>query len=682
MNDELRPLLRTPLSQALRTTKAHLETLKDLGVKTVEDFLHYFPRAYRDQTELSTVSSLSPTEVNVVQGKLTNLFSRRTRTGKTMTRAIFSDATGSIEVMWFNQPHIQRLFHSGDEVILTGKIKLDELKKVFLSPQYEIVRVKQLHTARLVPVYHERDPITSKWIREKIHPLLKGAQLLEDYLPEALVDEYGLLPYAQAVKAVHDPKNEEDLTLARRRLAFDELFLLQVAALQRRWRFRQLAKDLGRTMVIDPELGARFREKLGFQLTGAQERVLEEIFKDLSSPYPMMRLLQGDVGAGKTAVAAFALFHVLQSGFQGALMAPTEILAKQHYKSLTRFLNDFGYNVQLLVGSLAESQKDEIKRQIATGTVDAVIGTHALIQEGVTFNKLGLAVIDEQHRFGVKQRERLATQGSPHVLSLSATPIPRTLAMVLYGDQDISILDELPPGRQTIVTRVVREEKRGDAEFWIADQIKKGRQVFVICPLIDESDVLGVKAVSTEYERLQSEVFSEFKIGLLHGKLKPAEKEKVMEAFSRGEIDILVSTSVVEVGIDVPNASIMLIEGADRFGLSQLHQFRGRVGRGEHQSYCFLFTDVHSEEATQRLGALVKYSSGFKLAEIDLMLRGPGEVYGVRQSGIPDLKMASLGDAELIQWVRHAAGQLILNDPELVAYPTLRKKLESMESIE
>lgn len=681
MSEQHRHLLKTRLKDVLRTTSAHLSGLKDLGVVTVEDLFHYFPRAYRDHTDTCTISELRTDQVNVVRGTLSGMFSRRTKTGKIMTVATLNDPTGKVEVMWFNQPHIQRLFRNGDEVLLTGKIKFSRAKISMMSPQYEVVRKKQLHTARLVPVYHERDKINSKWIREKIHPLLKGAQLLKDYMPGTIIEEQGLMSYGEAVRMVHDPKSEEDLMKARQRLAFDELFLLQFQALRRRYRLRKEAEDQGRAIEVDEEASKRFYGGLGFELTEAQTRVVDEIMGDLISPYPMMRLLQGDVGAGKTVVAAFALLQIMKSGSQAALMAPTEILARQHHNSVSKLLHDFGFNIQFLSGSLTGKQKEDMHRQIATGTVDLVIGTHAIIQEGVQFKNLGLAVIDEQHRFGVRQRERLAEQGSPHVLSLSATPIPRTLAMVLYGDQDVSVLDELPPGRQEIITRVVPEKKRREAELWTVDQIKKGRQVFVICPLIDESDILGVKAVTTEFERLKKEVFSGFEIGLLHGKLKADEKEKIMQKFSRGEVDLLVSTSVVEVGIDVPNATIMLIEGSERFGLSQLHQFRGRVGRGEHQSYCFLFTDSHGEESKQRLGSLVKYSCGFKLAEIDLAMRGPGEVYGVKQSGIPDLKMASLGDADLIAAVRHAVADLIVKDPDLEFHEPLKRKLEAMQEI-
>jgi len=679
--EQFRYLLNTRLSEVLRTTSGHITQLKDLGLRTVEDFLLYFPRTYRDHSEMCSISELRTDQVNVVQGKLSNMFTRRTKTGKTMTMAILNDPTGTVEVIWFNQPHIQRLFRNGDEVVLTGKIKFSRAKISMLSPQYEVVRMKQLHTARMVPVYHERDKISSKWIREKIHPLLKGSALLEDILPGTISEAYDLMPYPQAVRLIHDPQDEESLVLARRRLAFEELFMLQLAAFQRRYFLRKEAKDQGRVITIDDGVSDQFLGVLGFELTSAQNRVIKDLSKDLGSPYPMMRLLQGDVGSGKTVVAAFALLHVLKSGFQGALMAPTAILARQHYRNLSVFLRDFGFNIQLILGSLTGKQKEDVKRQINAGTVDLVVGTHSLIQDGIAFKRLGLAVVDEQHRFGVKQRERLREQGSPHILSLSATPIPRTLAMVLYGDQDVSILDELPPGRQEIITRVVPETKRREGELWIADQIKKGRQVFVICPLIDESDVLGVKAVTTEFERLNNKIFSEFRVGLLHGKLKAAEKDEVMSLFDKGEIDILVSTSVVEVGIDVPNATIMVIEGSERFGLSQLHQFRGRVGRGKHQSYCFLFNESNSQESMRRLNSLVKHSSGFKLAEIDLMMRGPGEVYGVKQSGIPDLKMASLGDTELVREVSEAAMDLISKDPHLEMHPVLANRLARLEAL-
>ncbi|MEK7145954.1 MAG: ATP-dependent DNA helicase RecG, partial [Patescibacteria group bacterium] len=389
--------------------------------------------------------------------------------------------------------------------------------------------------------------------------------------------------------------------------------------------------------------------------------------------------VQGDVGSGKTVIAFAAIYLMFKKGSQSALMAPTEILAKQHFKTCEKFLKPMGINVQLLTGSTPESDRRAILQQTKTGTCDLLVGTHAFIQDDVEFSKLELVVIDEQHRFGVKQREQFRKHGFPHVLSLSATPIPRTMALTLYGDQDLSILDELPPGRKEIVTRIVPEAKRDDASFWINDQIRKGRQIFVICPLIETSEVLEVKAATEEFKRLNEDVFPEHRSALLHGRMKSNEKEAIMNAFSKGEVDILVSTAVVEVGIDVPNASIMMIEGADRFGLAQLHQFRGRVGRGEHQSYCFLFTDSQSQDALLRLKYMVKYNSGFDLAEMDLALRGPGEVYGVKQSGLPDLKIATYTDVDLLKRVRSRADDLLKEDVMLSRYPLLRQKVEYVD---
>jgi len=394
----------------------------------------------------------------------------------------------------------------------------------------------------------------------------------------------------------------------------------------------------------------------------------------------MLRLLQGDVGSGKTVVAAIAALVAMQSGYQVALMAPTEILVKQHYVTMKKFLGAENLQIALITGSLKQSEKKKIVDELKEGKINLIIGTHALIQEEVGFKNLALAIIDEQHRFGVLQREKLQNHGSPHLLNLSATPIPRTLSMTLYGDQDLSILDEMPPGRQTIITRIVPEYKRNDAYLWIESQVKSGRQVFIVCPLIDESDVLELKSVLTEYERLRTEVFPKLKLGLLHGKLKQIEKDNIMNGFSGGQIDILVATSIVEVGIDVPNATIMIIEGAERFGLSQLHQFRGRVGRGVHQSYCFLFVTQETPEVNKRLEAMCKYASGFKLAEIDLELRGPGEIYGVKQSGIPDLKMASFSDSKLLARARTEAEKILEQDPNLLSWPLLAKKIDEFKT--
>ena len=632
-----------------------------MGVRTTRDLLTYFPWRYSDESEFVKIAHLKIGEPMTVRGRLKNIFGRKTRNGKFMLTAKFYDETGEIEVMWFNQQYLRTLLKDGMEIILTGKLKWSGSRGSFMSPKYEIPKpsTELLHTGRLVPVYHETSGITSKWFREKIRPVLYMSKFFDDPLPDYFIEDYDLMPYKEAVAQVHFPDNEKCLERARFRLGFQELLAIQLRVLMRKEYWKQIAKDAGKVIDTDKKVVQQFLSTLPFELTEAQSRAVDEILADLSKPVSMSRLLEGDVGSGKTVVAALSIFLAVQSGYQAVLMVPTEILAKQHYKTLYKYLKDFGLNIQLLTGSLTKSQKDELVTTIRLGTVDIVVGTHAIIQDTVSFKNLGLAVVDEQHRFGVNQRAILKHFGAPHLLSMTATPIPRTLALTLYGDQDLSIIDEKPAGRQEIVTRVVPSKKRSDAYNWIASQIQDGRQAFVVCPLIEESETLEVKSAIDEFERLREEVFPDFNLGLLHGRMKQADKDLVMQKFVDREIDILVSTTVIEVGIDVPNASIMLIEAADRFGLAQLHQLRGRVGRGEHQSYCFLFPENNSEMSKKRMKAMVENSDGFKLAEIDLELRGPGEVYGTRQSGIPDLKMASLSDHEMVRSAREAAEKLL-----------------------
>jgi len=677
-------MLGTSLSKVIRTTKKHLSLLESLGVKTVKDFLLYFPRAYNDTTEYTKVIDVQLEEVNTIKGTISSLFAIRTRYGKKLIKGLLTDDTGSIPVVWFNQPHLVKMLPRNREIILSGKAKISQGKVTLQSPSYEIVKdyEEQIHTGRIVPVYHETEGISSKWIREKLKPIIDNwIELFEEYMPQEILDEHKLISYGEAVRNAHFPVSDEELDRAKERLAFDELFLLQLKALQKKWYWQNVSEHEKKIMETRPEDLKKCVDRLPFTLTDAQKRVLKEILEDLKKPFPMTRLIQGDVGSGKTVVAALAALNTVRNGYQVAIMAPTEILAKQHYKTILKTLGDFGFNIQFIAGSTTKSQKEDIVRQMKTGTVDIIIGTHALIQEGIGFKNLGLAIIDEQHRFGVKQREILKNQGSPHLLSMTATPIPRTLAITIYGDQDLSVIDEMPKGRQEIITRVVPEKKRIDAYRWIEDQVKKGRQAFVICPLIDESDVLEVKSVIQEYAFLGEHVFPDLRLGLLHGKLPQEEKDQIMEDFKENKINILVSTSVIEVGIDVPNATIMLIEGAERFGLAQLHQFRGRVGRGEHQSYCFLFTGTLSEEGTTRMKSMEKHSSGFKLAEIDLQLRGPGEIYGIRQSGIPDLKMASLTDFKTIEKARNCAAKIIDKDPLLKTYERLAEKIAELDEI-
>ncbi len=470
-------------AQMLRTKDSYISKLKEMGIRTLRDLLLYFPRAYRDEQEFTRICDMRTDEVNVVQGKIKSIVNTRTRAGKAMTRAVVADETGELSVLWFNQPHLKQMFFKGGEIILTGKLKFELGRITMLSPKYERPRENLLHTGRIVPVYPESEEITSKWLREKIFLMLPYADYFHDYMPEGLLKEEGLMRLSDAIYHVHFAEDNQALERARERLGFDELFVLQFMALRRKKRWQQMFEGGargGRQVEIQ-----RFLDVLPFDLTGAQSRVIDEILSDMVRDFPMLRLLQGDVGAGKTVVAAAAIYAAKDSGLQSALMAPTEILARQHYKGLLKLLAQFDFNIQILTGSTPASERDDVLRQMASGTCDLVIGTHALIQEGVSFANLGLAVIDEQHRFGVKQRDMLKKHGSPHVLSLSATPIPRTLALTVYGDQDISILDELPPGRQEIITRIVPELKRNDAYLWVSDQVQKGRQVFIICPLVE-----------------------------------------------------------------------------------------------------------------------------------------------------------------------------------------------------
>ncbi len=668
-------LLDTPIERHIRTTKSHIDKLHELGVNTVRDFLLFFPRTYEDKREFRKIVEIRTDDINNVKGVVSNIFHKKTKFNKFITKCTFSDETGKVEVVWFNQPYLKRILRNGQKLILSGKAKFQYGKVSLVSPAYEEIKDNLVHTGGIIPTYHQTDGISSKWIREKLAPVIdEWVLLLEDYMPKFILDKYGLIDYRDAVKEVHFPSSEEMMKKAQERLSFDELFLIQLRALQKKWKWQHEYNDNPKVIEFSDDV-KEFINGLPFVLTNAQKRAVSEILYDLKQSFPMSRLVQGDVGSGKTVVAGIAIFATIKAGYQTALMAPTEILAKQHYKTLFKLFSGYGFNIQFIAGSTSKSVKDDVLNQLKTGTVDLVIGTHSLIQDGVEFKKLGLAVIDEQHRFGVKQREVLRQNGNPHLLNLSATPIPRTLAMTIYGDQDLSVIDELPSGRVEIITKIVPEKKRRDAYYWVEDKVKKGEQAFVICPLVDESDVLEVKSAIQEYEFLQNEIFPDLKVGLLHGKMKAKEKEEVMHKFKNNEINVLVSTSVIEVGIDVPNATVMLIEGADRFGLSQLHQFRGRVGRGDKQSYCFLFSKNFSENSLKRLKAMTMFSSGFKLAEIDLKLRGPGEIFGVKQSGIPDLKMASLTDSKTIALAREAAQIVINEDPLLNKYEGLSRKV-------
>ncbi|MDD4319496.1 MAG: ATP-dependent DNA helicase RecG [Candidatus Peribacteraceae bacterium] len=678
--------LSTPLAAVLRTTKDHLRALEGIGLRTVQDLLLYFPRAHEDLSAMHTIATAGLDEKVTIRGTLHHIKLVRIRGGKQLVTAKFQDAEGdSVDVVWFNQPHVKRMIEEGGDVVLTGKIVEKGSKLQFQSPQFEKEGAKPLiHAGRLVPIYPQHEIINTKWLREKMMLARDAIDLLPETLPQEVVDEEHLVSRKDMVRFLHFPDRPEDVAGAYDRLAFEQMYDLQREALERKREWQGTHQKRLRT-PMDIELIRALFASLHFTPTNSQKIAIYEILRDMEKDVPMSRLLEGDVGSGKTLVAASVMANTVRHGGQCALMVPTEVLARQHAESLSRLLLHFHTYLQqqqhpvaaafrqpvvtLLTGSTPRAEADAIKRNLASGLTDIVIGTHALIEDTVRFTDLRLVIVDEQHRFGVMQRERLREKGSPHFLSMTATPIPRTLALTAYGDHDLSVLLEKPGRRQAIDTKVVAPGDRKVIELFIDHQIREGRQVFVICPLITESEELDeVRNVEQEAKRLRA-AFPRRRIAMLHGKLPPPEKQEIMRAFRDKASDILVSTSVIEVGIDVPNATIILIEGAERFGLAQLHQLRGRVGRGDHKSYCFLFTTQQTQASSPRLRAMEQYDSGFMLAEMDLRLRGPGEIFGTRQSGIPDSFMRSLLKPELIARARRAAERVL--SPE-------GKKLESV----
>lgn len=656
--------------------------LHNRGVTTLLDLLYYFPRRYDDFSLMKPIHKVTYGEQVTVIGTVWEMRARRTRTNQVYLQALISDGTGQIQATWFNQPWLADQLKAGTQIALSGKAEQYLGRATFSNPEWEPVARDMLRTGRIVPVYSQTEGLNSQKLRTLIKMVLEEwGHKVPDPLPAEVLQRQRLLPLADALYQVHFPDSQETLHRARQRLTFDELFLLQLGMLGNR---QQWQSHPSLPLLSDENTLQAFTANLPFQLTGAQERVIGEIAAALKQEIAMSRLLQGDVGAGKTVVAAAAMYLATQAGAQAALMAPTEILAEQHAKSLYRMLSPFGLETRLLTGSTPQSEKERIYQELADGTAHVAIGTHALIQENVSFKRLGLAIVDEQHRFGVEQRQALRDKGkegetfTPHLLVMSATPIPRSLALSLYGDLDLAILDELPPGRQEIKTRWLSPTERERAYAFVRGQIQAGRQAYVICPLVEESDKIEAKSAVDEHARLQGEVFPDFRVGLLHGRMKADEKEAVMRDFYAGDIQILVSTSVIEVGVDVPNSTVMLIEGANRFGLAQLHQFRGRVGRGEHQSYCLLIADSTGPETEERLAALEQTNDGFVLAEKDLQLRGPGEFFGRRQSGLPELKMASLLDMTMLQLARSEAETILnadtgLQQPE---HTILREKVQ------
>lgn len=661
------PGLKAPLTAIRGVGAKQAERLARLGLQTIRDVLYFFPRRYDDYSCLKPINRLEYGEEVTIIARVWEAGTRESRGGMPIFKAILTDGTGFIEATWFNQPFLAERIRPGQQIVISGRVDEYLGHLCFTSPEWEPLQPELLHTGRLVPVYPLTEGISAKWLRQMVHRTVEyWAPRLPDHLPPSLREEYGLVDLSTALRQAHFPDNRSALEKARYRLAFDELFIFQLGILRQRTVWRSVP---GQPLPVDPATLEALLQSLPFSLTGAQRRALEHIVADLASSYPMNRLLQGDVGSGKTVVAAVAMALAVAAGAQAALMAPTEILAEQHYRTLSALFARFPgrpIQVRLLTGSVTGAEREAIYAGLADGSVDVAVGTHALIQESVTFHNLALVVIDEQHRFGVRQRAALRQKGyNPHLLVMTATPIPRSLQLTIWGHLDVSVIDEMPPGRQPITTRVIMPRERERAYAFVRSQVAKGRQAFIICPLVEESEKIEAKAAVEEYERLKRDVFPDLRLGLLHGRMKGEEKDAVMSAFARGELDILVATSVVEVGIDVPNATVMLVEGAERFGLAQLHQFRGRVGRGEHPSYCLLVAESASAEAEERLRAVEATTDGFVLAQKDLELRGPGEFLGTRQSGLPDLKMASIADLRLLERVREAAARFLEADPSL-----------------
>ena len=653
-----------------------------LGVHTWGDLLRHYPRRYEDYSKLVSISDVQLGAVTIA-GTIEKIAARRSfRRKLTVTEAIINDGTGTVKAVWFNQPHLPKSLPEGTDVVLSGKLEFKDNNLSLSSPLWEKAERSGTNTGRILPIYPETEGLTSRQLRGYISyvlPLVSGVDV-EDLLPQTIGVSHNLVSYFEALKGIHAPETSDQLEQAEHRLAFEELFLLQAASLLIK---QDIQTEVAPRISFNQALAKTFVENLPFTLTDGQRAASWQILQDIDNTHPMNRLLEGDVGSGKTVVAAMAACMATTQGFQVALMVPTEILARQHATSLAKLLKPLGVDVALLVASEPKTERKVTEERLSKGSPMLVIGTQALLTGSVKLPKLGLVIVDEQHRFGVGQRQILKQKAGslPHLLSMTATPIPRSLMLTIYGDLDISILKELPAGRKKIITKVVKASDRPSVYEHIDAQIGDGRQVFIVCPLIDPNDLTGAKSVKAETDRLQKTVFSHRRLAALHGKLKADEKQQIMDQFLAGKIDVLVSTTVIEVGVDIPNASIMLIEGAERFGLAALHQLRGRVGRGQHQAYCYLAPASDGATSVQRLQAMERTTDGFRLAQIDLDLRGPGQIYGLRQHGTLDLRFAGLNDTELIATTRAAANSFVLDKTAMLQYPHTMQQIHALKAV-
>lgn len=681
--------LQTPVKDAGRAYKLYTRRLEKLGIRTLEDFLYHIPFRYENYSLISKISKVQEGEVVTIQGTVASIKNDYTRQWKTIQKAIIEDETGSIGVIWFNQPFLARYLKENDRISLSGKVKTFKSQLVMESPEYEmVIENKTIHTGRLVPIYNETRGVSSKWLRRQIYKIIQDQkQNILEYLPYSIIKNNNLISISKAIEQIHFPETLGMAKRARERLSFDELFITHLSSLVRRKEWEK--RTVGNSLSISKfkKNIEMFWQRLPFELTNAQKRTVKEIFTDLAGKKPMNRLLEGDVGSGKTVVSAIGMYIAYLNGYQSVLMAPTEILANQHYDTISSLLVPFGVKVGLATSSskkydlgfkIKEKDSKIHKSKIINLKSDVLVGTHAVLSEKINFENLGLVVIDEQQRFGVEQRALIRKKGkNPHLLTMTATPIPRTVALTLYGDLDLSYLDEMPHGRKKVKTWLVPPDKRANAYKWVEEQLTKtNSSTFIICPFIEPSETLQtVKAAVKEFEYLQNSVFPNLKLGLLHGKIKSKDKDSEIQRFRKGSLDILVATPVVEVGIDIPNATIMVIEAAERFGLAQLHQLRGRVGRSDKQSYCLLFTESKGDQTLKRLKAMATMHVGAELAELDLKLRGPGELYGTMQHGIPHFKVASFSDFALIEKTRKEAEKVL---PNLSKYPILIKGLKNV----
>ncbi|MBT1279668.1 ATP-dependent DNA helicase RecG [Thermoanaerobacter sp. CM-CNRG TB177] len=647
--------------------------LKKLGIQTVEDLLFYFPKDYENRSSILKIEDLTVGEKQTFKGYIVGS-PREIKTSRVIiTKVPVKDGTGAVELVWYNQPYIKNNLKIGEEYIINGKLRFKYGQLIVENPVIEKSEDFKLNTGRIVPIYGLTEGLTQNAIRKIMFNALKEyVQEVEEFFDEEFLSEKRLMDIKSALININFPQNEAYLEQAKYRFKYQELFLLQMALFLMKGSAKEKKGIKFERVDLKP-----FIMGLPFKLTQAQIKVLKEIIADMNSHKVMNRLVQGDVGSGKTVVAACSMYIAVKNGYQVAMMAPTEILAKQHYSTLKELFKNTDIKIGLLSGSLSPSNKKEVLEKIKKGDYDIIVGTHALIEDNVIFNNLGLCITDEQHRFGVRQRALLTQKGeNPDVLVMTATPIPRTFALILYGDLDISIIDQLPPGRKKVKTYVISSSVREKAYEFAMKEVKKGRQVYVVCPLIEESDKINAMSAEIVYREIYKDAFKEAKVGLLHGKMADSDKEKVMEEFVNGKIDILVSTTVIEVGVNVPNATVMIVENAERFGLAQLHQLRGRVGRSEFQSYCILISYSNSDIAKKRLGVLAQTSDGFKIAEKDLEIRGPGEFLGLRQHGLPEFKIANIfEDIDVLKRVQKDVEELLEKDPKLENYPKLRSIL-------